>query len=306
MQGPMPKPCQVIVVGNEKGGSGKSTTAINVAIGLMHDGFRVATLDLDSRQRSLSRFIAHRKAYAQAHRLAIAIPTHRTVLRSEHDSQRTNLWADYEAFAIAISEVEREHDCVVIDTPGHEGALTRAAHSAADILITPLNDSFVDLDVIAEVETGTYKVLTSSYYTDMVLAAQRERRAIDVSLTDWIVVRNRVSALETRNRRIITDILGRLSQEFGFRVSDNISERVIFRELFPNGLTPLDPLEYLGNGKRVSMSHLAARVEIRGLVAMLRLPGRELARQRLKARATWAEANSRPLVMPELSPVFAV
>ncbi|MBX9618561.1 MAG: division plane positioning ATPase MipZ [Hyphomicrobiales bacterium] len=301
MHGTTPRSCHIIVVGNEKGGSGKTTTAINIAVALMHDGFRVATIDLDSRQRSLSRFIAHRQAFADTRAEKFWVPTHRSVTRSEQESRRASIWADYEAFAKVIGEVERSHDCIVIDTPGHDSTLTRAAHSAADTLITPLNDSFIDLEVLADVKAGTRRVVSSSHYTNMVLEAQRERRAIDAAMTDWVVVRNRVAVRETRNQRWLMDAISGLSREFGFRIAGQVADRVIFRELFPLGLTALDPLETLGEGMRPSMSHLAARLEVRHLVSLLRIPGREQARQRLEARDIFAKVNRQPLSMMELS-----
>lgn len=301
MHGSTPKICHIIVVGNEKGGSGKTTTAINIAIALMHEGFRVATIDLDGRQRSLSRFIAHRQAFAATCREKFWVPTHRSVAHADQESRRAGMWADYEAFAKVISEVERSHDCIVIDTPGHDGTLTKAAHSAADTLVTPLNDSFVDLEVLAEVKAGTREVVSSSHYTNMVLNAQRERRAIDAARTDWLVVRNRVSARPTRNQRWLMEAMVGLSQEFGFRISGHVSDRVVFRELFPLGLTVLDPLETLAGEMRPSISHVAARLEVRNLVALLRLPGREQARHRLEAREIFAKVNRQPLSMAELS-----
>ena len=45
----------LIVLGNEKGGSGKSTTAVHIAVALAHDGQRVGMVDLDGRQRPAAR-----------------------------------------------------------------------------------------------------------------------------------------------------------------------------------------------------------------------------------------------------------
>lgn len=300
MHGPIAKTCHIIVVGNEKGGSGKSTTVINVAVALLQEGFRVATIDLDGRQRSLSRFIAHRQAYAKSRGRRLAIPTHRAVMRSDQESRRASLWADYEAFAQAVESLERSHDCIVIDTPGHDGALTRAAHSAADTLITPLNDSFIDLEVLADIKPGTRTVQSSSHYTNMVLNAQRERRAIDVALTDWLVIRNRVAALATRNQRWLVDTLQLLSGEFGFRLGGQVSERVIFRELFPLGLMALDPLEEFEDNPRSSASLHMARQEIVQLAGLLRIPSRQAAHDRLQARRTWQETSRTPLVLTDL------
>ena len=62
----------VVVLGNEKGGSGKSTTALHVAVALLKAGQRVATIDLDSRQKSFTRYIENRRAWAQRPRVSMA------------------------------------------------------------------------------------------------------------------------------------------------------------------------------------------------------------------------------------------
>ena len=62
VQTPSPR---VIVVGNEKGGSGKSTVAMHIAVGLMKSHQRVATIDLDSRQKTFTHYIENRHAWAQ-------------------------------------------------------------------------------------------------------------------------------------------------------------------------------------------------------------------------------------------------
>src|SRR3954447_22314176 len=51
-----------IVFANEKGGTGKSTTAVHTAIALAASGHKVAALDLDSRQRTMTRYFENRDA----------------------------------------------------------------------------------------------------------------------------------------------------------------------------------------------------------------------------------------------------
>src|SRR3546814_6757451 len=55
----------VIVVGSEKGGTGKSTTAIHLTVGLMKLGFRVGTIDLDARQGTFTAFWRNRAAQSE-------------------------------------------------------------------------------------------------------------------------------------------------------------------------------------------------------------------------------------------------
>ena len=60
------RPARVIVVGNEKGGSGKSTVAMHVAVALVKARpERVATIDLDIRQRSLTHYVENRRAWGE-------------------------------------------------------------------------------------------------------------------------------------------------------------------------------------------------------------------------------------------------
>src|SRR4029079_16617855 len=107
-------------------------------------------------------------------------------------------------------------------------------------LVTPINDSFVDFDVLGRVNPDTFEVLGPSHYAELVAESLRQRRLIDNRSTDWVVVRNRQTTLASRNRRNIERGLKQLSGQVGFRLAEGISERVIFRELFPAGLTVLD------------------------------------------------------------------
>src|SRR6202041_2965949 len=66
----------MVVLGNEKGGSGKSTTALHVAVALMKAGQRVATIDLDCRQRGFTHYINSRRAWARRTGLHLELPAH--------------------------------------------------------------------------------------------------------------------------------------------------------------------------------------------------------------------------------------
>lgn len=283
----MQRSSHVIVVGNEKGGSGKTTTAMHLAVALMTSGHRVATIDLDSRQRSLTRYVENRRETARSRSVVLHHPTHHVVARAKGDSVRANAWTDYEAFARVLGEVEETHDFVVIDTPGSDTPLARMAHGAADTLVTPLNDSFVDIDVIGAVTSGEgARVMGPSHYAEMVADARRERRAVADGTLDWVVLRNRLGSFDTKNRRQMATLLDELATKLGFRLSPGIGERVIFRELFPTGLTVLDPFSAFTTGKP-SMSHLAARQEVRSLVEALRLPFAEIRTRRAELREEW-------------------
>ena len=285
----------VVVLGNEKGGSGKSTTAMHVAVALMKAGQRVATIDLDSRQGSFSHYIANRRAWAQRAKLALELPAHFRVTRGEGLKVDENEAIEFAGFANAVTAVEHSHDFVVIDTPGADTYLTRLAHSMADTLITPLNDSFIDFDVLGKVDPETFALAGTSHYSEMVREARRQRRIVDGRLTDWVVVRNRLSTLGTRNKRLVGDGINQLATRLGFRFVDGFAERVVYRELFPRGLTALDPMDEATRGARPSMAHVTAREEVQTLLSALRLPVDERGRRRASMREEWFANADRPL-----------
>jgi chromosome partitioning protein len=290
-----PMSAHVVVLGNEKGGSGKSTTAMHVAIALTLMGQRVATIDLDSRQKSFTRYIDNRRAWARHARLNLKLPVHFCVARGTTLKLDENESIEFASFAEAVSAVERSHDFIVVDTPGTDSYLTRLAHSMADTLITPLNDSFVDLDVIGTVDATTYSVSGESHYALMVRNARRQRRLIDGTRMDWIVVRNRLSVLGSRNKRLVGQGLAELAARLGFRCAEGLAERVIYRELFPRGLTALDNLDEPTLGTKPSLSHAAARLEVMSFVEALRLPLDARGKRRAAARSEWFAALEKPL-----------
>ncbi len=222
MQADVGKPfsAHVIVLGNEKGGSGKSTTAMHVAVALLQAGQRVATIDLDSRQRSFTHYVENRRDWADARRhqarTSPALLRRRAASALRLDEIEAQ---EFGAFAEAVSAVENSHDFVVIDTPGTDSYLMRLAHSMADTLITPLNDSFVDFDVLGVVDPTTFEVTGVSHYAEMVREARRQRRLVDGGLTDWVVVRNRLSTLGSRNKRLVGAGVERLPSSSAFAPS---------------------------------------------------------------------------------------
>jgi chromosome partitioning protein len=295
-----PRSAFCVVLGNEKGGSGKSTVAMHIAVALLKAGQRVATIDLDSRQKSFTHYIENRKAWAKHARLDLELPQHYCVARSDGALVADNESAEFSSFAAAIDAVEHTHDFIVIDTPGHDSYLMRLAHSMADTLITPLNDSFVDFDVLGTVDPVTYAVTGTSHFSEMVREARRQRRVVDHASIDWIVVRNRLSMLGSRNKRMVGEGLQELSLRLGFRAVDGFAERVIFREFYPRGLTALDTLDESTLGTRPSMSHVTARQEVQTLLKSLKLPLDERGMRRAAAKQEWFAAQAMPLELPDI------
>ena len=285
----------VIVIGNEKGGSGKSTTAFHLAIYLLYQGFRVASIDCDSRQQTFTHYVRNRRDWARAHDLGLPHTTHYHLPLTRSDSIKENQKLEFDLFRQAVIEVEGQADFLVVDTPGFDTHLTRLAHSLADTLVTPLNDSVIDLDVMAHVDPVTGDPREMSHYARLVQRARTERLAIDGRTIDWVLVRNRISMLSSRSMRLVQSALEKIAVRLGCRVAEGIAERVIFRSLFPTGLTVFDPLDEALLGGMPSASHLSARQEYHQLLEALRLPAGELAEARLAARAALAATANGPL-----------
>ena len=264
----------VIVVGNEKGGAGKSTIAIHLVAGLLHAGAKVAVLDLDLRQQSMGRFFGHRRAWLSAAGAQAPLPLE---LPLADDGAALAKAGDAEAlarFEDAFAKGRNEAEFVVIDTPGGDTAISRAAHGLADVIVTPMNDSFVDFDMLGQVDPVTLALKRPSLYSETVWNSRKARAAGDGQSIDWIVLRNRLAPTEARNRRRVDERVQALSRRVGFRVGPGLRDRVIYRELFPFGLTVAD-LSPSIRPVAMSLQHVAARQELRALMGSLNLPGVE-------------------------------
>jgi len=248
----------IIVLGNEKGGTGKSTTAVHIAVALASAGVNVGAIDLDARQRSFARYIENRTATAK--RRGLVLPSPETMVIGETEGVA--------GLSAALRGWGAGKQAIVIDTPGRHGPLSEAALARADTLITPINDSFVDLDLLGHVDPETWKIKAPSFYAELVWETRKKRAKADGGTVDWIVLRNRIASLEARNMRRIIAALKELSKRVGFRPLPGLSERVIYREMFPQGLTLMD----VAAMEEASLSHVAARQELRELVAALALP----------------------------------
>jgi chromosome partitioning protein len=277
-QAPSGRP-YLIVLGNEKGGSGKSTTAMHIVVSLLREGRRVGTIDLDARQKSLTRYIENRRAHATAKKLDLPMPVELVVAKSTLRSADEAEADEKSRFEAAYMDLMDKVDVIVVDCPGSDTFLSRLAHTAADTLVTPVNDSFVDLDLLARVNPSSHKVEGPSLYAEMVWKARQRRALADGGSIDWVVLRNRVGALHAKNKERVEKVLNELTKRIGIRHVSGLGERVIYRELFLRGLTLMDLKEAGGiDGKGMSMSHVAARQEVRSLMDALNLPFRQAAK----------------------------
>jgi chromosome partitioning protein len=250
-----------IVFANEKGGTGKSTTAVHVAVALSYLGARVASIDLDPRQRTMHRYIENRLATLEKRGLTLPTPACE-VFRGEHTGDLIAM----------IRRLEANCDFLIIDNPGRDDPFARVSVEHADTLVTPMNDSFVDFDLIGQVDAETFKVKKLSFFAELIWEARMKRSRMTIEQQrpemDWVVVRNRTGHVEAKNQARLHKALNEMSKRVGFRVTQGLSERVIYRELFPSGLTLLDK----GHLGELGTSHLVARQELRALVKALHLP----------------------------------
>lgn len=296
----------VIVVGNEKGGSGKTTVAMHLTVALLRSGYKVGAIDLDVRQKSFSRYLENRAKWGVAKELTpdeLPMPQFLPVSGSAHDSRKVAQQSESDAFGRTLMEYEG-CDFVVIDSPGADTHLSRVAHMHADTIVTPMNDSFVDYDLLARVDPATGDILGPSLYAELVWQARQYRAQSGVmGGIDWIVTRNRLSSTNAKNKQAVEAKLKQLSDRVQFRVARGFGERVIYRELFTNGMTLLDLGGKGAPRKLGSMSHLAARQEVRGLLASLRLPQvrEELPKDLAPDQPVKAQAPATEVIAPNTS-----
>ena len=262
----------VIVVGNEKGGAGKSTIAIHTAVALMHAGAKVAVLDLDLRQQTMGHFFANRRKWLDANNATAPMPVEHPV---SSDGAALARAPDAEAlarFEAAFADSSQGVDFVLIDTPGADTAISRMAHGLADLIVTPMNDSFVDFDMLGVVDPVTLELTRHSLYSETVWNSRKARAAKDRKMIDWVVLRNRLAPTEARNRKRLDERVQALARKVGFRVGPGLRDRVIYRELFPFGLTIADLSSQI-RPVAMSIQHVAARQELRAVMTALGISG---------------------------------
>lgn len=258
----------IIVLGNEKGGTGKSTVAMHLIITLLREGYRVGSIDVDARQGTLSRYVENRRVRQEKTQEDLPQSEHIPIYRSTLESVSAAQEEETHRFTEALNTLG-DSDFIVIDTPGSDTFLSRLAHSYADTLITPLNDSFIDLDMLVRVNPDSLDILRPSTYSEMVWDQKKQKAMRNNGSIDWIVLRNRLSSLGSRNKEEMEAVLSALSKRIGFRLIAGFGERVIFRELFLNGLTLLDMKQ---SNTALTLSHIAAKQELASLIKMIQLP----------------------------------
>ncbi len=255
----------VIVVSNEKGGTGKSTISMHLAIKLMQEGFRVAAVDMDGRQGTLTHYAQNRNRFCKENGLALPIPTLLTIEPTEDP-------AFFAAHRIQAAEKIKtllpDFEAVIIDTPGNKNYLFEEAHKFADTLITPISDSLIDLNVISEIDFTHPDTHHAGRYAQYIWEVKKYLASLGKPMLNWIVVGNKISSLNSRNKKQVFGYLEKAAKNYGFRVAPAIRDRVIYKELFLQGLTVLD-LSHQSLKCRLSVSHIAAKQEIKSLAEFI-------------------------------------
>jgi chromosome partitioning protein len=314
----VPSPPHVVVIGNQKGGSGKSTFAMHIIVALLKAGKRVASFDLDLNQLTLTRYIGNRREWDRKHEQKLDLPNHYPVSEEAHGaplrrfisrlkkigrahtddfigSGALSHSADLRQFISQLRKIGQahKHDFIVIDTPGGVQHLSLIAHGMADTLITPINDSLVDLDVLVAMEQSDLEP-QPSVYAKMVWRALEARRKVSGRVTDWIVVRNRLESVESSNQQQITEVLDVIQRTLGFRIARGLLERPVYREFFAAGLTVFDPVEGFASAADSNRPDLLARLEVHNLIREIGLIEDEACHEiELEMAGANAEANDR-------------
>jgi chromosome partitioning protein len=258
----------IIVVGNEKGGAGKTTTAMHLIASLLYLDFKVASIDVDARQGSLTSYVLNRVKYNETSGCTVPLPTHYRLELSSHVALNDIQMDEERQLSQILAQERNSNDFIVIDTPGANNYISQLAHSHADIVITPINDSFVDLDLLVQVDHKNLTVIKPGIYSQMVWEQKINKLKRDNKALTWLIMRNRMSAVDAHNKRNVETVVAQLSKRLGCKIAPGFGERVIFRELFLSGLTLLD-VKNAEVKMNLTTSHVLARQELLGLLRSL-------------------------------------
>ncbi len=247
----------LIVFANEKGGVGKSTLAFHTAVALADAGKKVACIDLDYAQATLSRALTNREATCRLLKTWLPMPRHTAL------AQPSGAYLSQE-----IARIGSDCDFILIDAAGSDSPLIRRAIAMADTLVTPVSCSFADLDVLGQFAAHTQRLTRLGHFTRLVQALNGARQDMGLPAPDWIVLPNRSRPASSNNEIAARNALSRLAKKAGFRLGEGLGDRVAYRELFLFGLTHID-LKRIPNLAKVKVY---ARREIEQLLTDLRLP----------------------------------
>jgi chromosome partitioning protein len=277
----------IIVFANEKGGVGKSTSAFHTCIALCNAGESVAALDVDLRQLTLHRALWARQESEQEYGVKLPGPE-QIMLAQQNENELEE----------KLRMARIHHSFIIIDVGGHDSPLARKAIYMADTIVTPVNDSFIDLDMLGRVDPRTGELKTLGNFARLVEHLKEPGMALRPKPLDWVVMQNRSRNFATKNERKVLDALEKIAPVAGFRLVPGLRERVTYRELFPQGLTLFD-MEAIPD---LGRAQPAAREEIWAMLRALKLPSEALN----KAIALPEDNKDSDLTVEQHAPIGAV
>lgn len=251
----------VIVLGNEKGGTGKSTLAMHLAIRLMQENFKIAVIDLDGRQGSLTKYIENRKRFCSNNNVSLPIPSLYVFEPQKDEANKSEI-------KNLINDLKGRFDALILDTAGSRNYLFELAHEYPHTLITPISDSLIDLAAIADINPQTGEILRAGHYAEFVWDVKKKLAAQNLPCLNWVVCGNKISSFNSNNKKTVFAKLENISKLYGFRFSAGLKDRVIYKELFLDGLTVLD-MNTPELHKRMTVSHLSAKMELNSLAEFI-------------------------------------
>src|SRR3546814_12825926 len=88
----------------------------------------------------------------------------------------------------AVARLTEGADYFIADTPGRDDVFARHLATRADTLVTPINDSFIDFDLIGQVDPETFQVTRPSFYSELIWDTRKTRAKTDGRTIDWNIL----------------------------------------------------------------------------------------------------------------------
>lgn len=165
-----------IAIANQKGGVGKTTTALNLADALMHCGYNVLVLDLDPQCNTTGSYQAQTVGeYTLYDVMNKACTTKEAIQKTEVgeiiagdpklveiDSKLKESVGGYNVMKKALKEVEEQYDYIIMDTPPNLGVFMLNALTAADGVIIPIKAEKYAIDGLGKLNETIQEVIDNT------------------------------------------------------------------------------------------------------------------------------------------------
>ena len=177
----------IISIASQKGGTGKTTTSLNLAAGLAHQGKRVLLIDTDSQANSSKVLLPHYQTIPSSQTIYVTIlerkplPVHETaipnlsivpshILLSTTDIELTTAIDHREArLKNELDRIKDQYDHVIIDCPPTLSWLTINAFTASDAVIVVVSPGYFELDSIVQI-SKTINQVQDNFNPDLKLS----------------------------------------------------------------------------------------------------------------------------------------